>query len=100
MKKIYFDIQTTGKSSRDRNLMKNYYNKRALLASGVQEVNLLSENAIELCDRLQLINQEKQTGNNNNRFDKEMIAIFDKILEHKCITSTQHKKSIKKSNLL
>ena len=33
-----FDIHTTGKSNRDGNLIKNYYNKRFLLASGVQEV--------------------------------------------------------------
>ena len=41
---MYFDIHTTGKSSRDRNLKNNYQNKRALLASGLQEVIFLSEN--------------------------------------------------------
>ena len=30
----HFDIHAKGKSSRDINLIKNYYNKRAILATG------------------------------------------------------------------
>ena len=33
-----FDIHAKDKSFRDKHLTKNYYNKRALLASGLQEV--------------------------------------------------------------
>ena len=53
----------------------------------------LSENPSELCDRLCLIIQEKQAGNDTKRFDNQIDAIFDKLLEYKCITPTQHKKN-------
>ena len=52
MHEMNFDIHTTGKNSRDRKLLKNYYNKRNLLASGLQEVIFLSKNSNKICDRL------------------------------------------------
>ena len=33
---MHFDIHTKGKSSRDKNLIKNYFNKRTILASGLK----------------------------------------------------------------
>ena len=57
---MHFNIKTTSKSTRDKTLIDNYYNKRALVASGLQEVIFLSENPNELCDRLSLIIQEKK----------------------------------------
>ena len=56
---MHFDIHAKGKRSIDKNLTKNFYNKRAIIASGLQEVVFLSENPNELCKRLCLINQEK-----------------------------------------
>ena len=47
---MHFDIHAKDKSFRDKNLIKNYYNKRALLASGLHEVVFLSENPNEVCD--------------------------------------------------
>ena len=90
---MHSDIHAKGKSSRDKNL-KNYFNKRAILASGL-ETNFLSENPNELCDRLRLLLQEEQAGNISDMINQEMVAIFDKLLEYKFITSTQHKKTIK-----
>ena len=55
MDEMHFDTQ--GKSTRDKNLIKNYFNKSDLLASGLQEVIFLSEDANELRDRLCLIVQ-------------------------------------------
>ena len=78
---------------RDRNLTENYFNKRAVLASGLKRSEtaiFLSQSPNELCKRLCLINQEKQAGNDSNRFDNESIAINDKSLEYKCINATQH----------
>ena len=43
--------------------------------------------------RLHLVIQEKQGGNDINRFDDKTVAICDEILEYKCITPTQHKKT-------
>ena len=89
---MLFDIHTKGKSFSDKNLIENYFKKSALLASGIQEIVFLPENSNELCTRLRLIISEKRAGNDTNKFDSEIIAIFDKLLECKCITPTQHKK--------
>ena len=101
MDEMHFDINAKGsKSNRDRNLINNYYKKRALPASGLQEVIFLSENPNELCDRLRLIIQEKQGGNDTERFDKEIVAIVDKFLQYKSLTPKQHKQILNKFNLL
>ena len=96
---MHSQIHTTGKSNRDRPLINDHHNKRALLAS-VQEVIFLSEHPNELCDRLCLIIQQKQAGNDTNKFDNEIVAILDKLLEYKSITSSQQKKILNKFNLL
>ena len=65
MNEIRFDIHARGKSFlRDRNPIKMYFHKRASLASGLQQVISLSKDANELCNRLFLILQERQPGNN------------------------------------
>ena len=87
----HFDIHSKGKSSRHENLLGNFYNKRVILASGLNTISL-PENPYELFDRLKLLLQEKQASINSDMNNQEMVAIFDKLLEYKCITSTQHKK--------
>ena len=99
--KTHFDTHSqAAKSSGDNNLINNYRKKRALLASSLQEVIFLSENPNKLCDRLRLIFQKKQTGNDANKNDSDIFAINDKVLEYKCITPAQHKKLLKQFNLL
>ena len=49
---------------------------------------------------MKIILQEKQAGNNSDVFDKKLIAIVDKLLEYKCISTKQHKKLLFKCNLL
>ena len=85
-----FDMHAKVEISSDKNLMKNYFNKRALLASGLHEVIFLSGNPNELFDRLRLKFQQKQAGNDNTRFEREIIAIVDNLLEHKSFTPKQH----------
>ena len=83
---------------RDENLIKNYFNKRAKIASGLNRsdrISFFSENPEELCDRLCLIIQEKQTESDTNIIDDEIVAIFDKLFDYKRITPTQHKKHYK-----
>ena len=60
------------------------------MASSIPTI-FLPENPNELCDRLILLSQEKQTGNNSDIFNEEFVAIVDKFLEYKCIS----KKNIK-----
>ena len=74
---IRFDIHALGESLREKNFRKNYFNKRALLVSGLRR----SERTnffFEFCDKLCLIIQEKQAGRDANRFDNENVAIMDK----------------------
>ena len=89
---MHFDIHTKGKSLGDENIIKNYYNKRAILASGISNTIFLSSNPDELCKRLKLLIQEKRAGNNSVITNEELVAINDKLLEDKCMTTTQHKK--------
>ena len=63
-------------------------------ASGVSsshKTRFLPSYPNELCVRLILILQEKLTGNNSDINDDEIIAIGDRLLEHKCISKRQHK---------
>ena len=88
---MHFNTHTTGKSKRNRNLIKNYYNKRSILASGLKTI-FLPDNPNERCDRLKLLKPEKRASKNFDVINQEKVAIVDKSLEYKCITPTQHKK--------
>ena len=62
MVEILFDIHAGGKYLRDKNFMKNYFNKRAILASGLKRSETIifpSQNPNDLGDRLCLRIQEK-----------------------------------------
>ena len=80
-KAMTFDTKALGnKSTRDGTLIK-LLNSPAIMASGITTI-FLSENADELCDRLRLLVQEKQSGKNSDiTADQEIIAIVDKLLE-------------------
>ena len=101
-KGMHFDLNAPGnKSTRDRKLIK-LLNSPGLMvsASGVSKTIFLSSDANELCDRLKLLLQEKQAGNNSDKINDEIIAIIDKLLEYKCILRKQHKQILIKCNLL
>ena len=101
-KEMRFDMRAQGnKSTRDRKLIK-LLNSPGLMvsASGVSKTIFLSSDVNELCDRLKLLLQEKQAGNNSNIINEEIVAIVDKLLEYKCITKKQHKQILIKCNLL
>ena len=69
-------------------------------ASGVSKTKFLSSDPDELCDRLKLLLQEKQAGNNSDIINNEIVAIEYKLLEYKCISKKQHKQILIKGNLL
>ena len=69
-------------------------------ASSVSKTIFLSTDPDELCDRLKLLLQEKQAGNNSDINNNEIVAIVDKFLEYKCISRKQHKQILNKCNLL
>ena len=101
-KEVLFDPKASGnKSTRDRKLTK-LLNSPGLMvsASGVSKTIFLSSDPDELCDRLKLLLQEKQAGNNSDIINDEVVAIIDMLLKYKCITKKQHKQILIKCNLL
>ena len=99
-KEMHFDERRVGnKSTRDRTLI-NLLNSPAIMASGITKTIFLSSDPNELCDRLKLLLQEKQAGNNSDIINQEIVAIVDKLLEYKCISKKEHKQILIKCNLL
>ena len=49
---------------------------------------------------MKLLLEEKQAGNISNKFNDEIVAIVDKLLEYKCMSNKEHKQFLIKSNLL
>ena len=47
--------------------------------SSVLQTIFLSSDPNELCDRLKILVQEKQAGNNFEKFNEEIVAMVDKI---------------------
>ena len=86
------------KSDRDSSFIK-LLKPPDIKASG-NSTNFLSADPDELCDRLKLLLQEIQAGNNSDIISDEIVAIVDKLMEHKCITKKQHKQFLIKCNLL
>ena len=89
-KEMYFGEKALGnKSATDKSLIR-LFKSTAIMASGISTI-FLPDNPNELCDRIKLLQQEKQAGNNTNRINEEIVAIADKLLEYKCISTKQHK---------
>ena len=75
------------KSTRDRTLTKLLKSPGLMVsAAGVSKAILLLSDPDELCDRLKLLLQEKQAGNNSDIINQKIVAIVDKLLEYKCIS--------------
>ena len=95
-----FNVKGLGrKSIRDRTLI-NLLKSPTIMASGVS-TKISSFDPDELCQRIKLLLQEeKQAGKNSHLINKEIVAIVDKLLEYKCISTKQHKQILSKCNLL
>ena len=80
---------------RHRNLSENYFEEKAFVACRLKRSEksiFLSENPNEICDRVCLIIQAQQAGSDTNRFENGIVAVIDKVLEHKCFTPKQREK--------
>ena len=101
-KEMIIDTKTLGnKSTRVRTLIKLLKSPGLMVsASGVSKTMFLSSNPDELCDRIKLLLQEKQAGNNSDIINQKFVAIVDKFLEYKNISKKQHKQILLKCNLL
>ena len=101
-KEMHFDMKAVGKkSTRDKTLIKILKSPGLMVtATGVSQTIFLSSDPDELCDRLKLLLQEKNAGNNSDIINDEIVSIVDKLLEYKCITKKHHKQNLIKCNLL
>ena len=45
----------------------------------------------ELCERLKILLQEKQAGNTSDMINQKIVAIIDKLVEYRCISTKQIK---------
>ena len=101
-KEMHFDLKARGnKSTRDRTLI-NLLKSPGLMvsASGVSNTIFLPSDPNELCDRIKLLLQEKETGNNSKITNDEIVVIVDKLLEYKCISKKHHQQILFECNLL
>ena len=95
-----FDLKAQNKKSkRDKTLIK-LLKSPAIMAFGDPKTIVLSFDPNEFCDRLMLLLQQKQAGNNSDLINQEIVAIIDKLLENKCISKKEHKQILHKCNLL
>ena len=79
-KEMNFDQKAVcNKSTRDKTLIKLLKSPGLIVsASGVSKTIILSSDPDELCDRLRLLLQENQAGNNSDKVNDEIVAIVDK----------------------
>ena len=99
-KEMNYDTKSTGRPSTRHTSIIKILESPAIMASGVSKTIILSSDPNELCDRLKLLLQEKQAGNNSDIINEETVAIVDKLLEYKCISKKQQKQILIKCNLL
>ena len=101
-REMNFDVKAMGnKSTRDKTFIKllKLFNLM-VCASGYSNKFFLSSDPDELRDRLKLLLQEKQAGNNSGIINDKIVAVFHKLLKYKCIPKKQHRKISNKCNLL
>ena len=101
-KEMNFNTKNQGiKSTRARIFIKLFKSPVSMVsASGVSKAIFLSSDPTELCDKLILLLQEKQTGNNLVLTNQAIIAIVDELLQYKCISKKQHKQLLIKHKLI
>ena len=99
-KEMKYKLKNKGRPSIRHNSMIRLLNQSPIEASGFSKTIILSSDPNELCDRLKLLLQERNAGNNSDIINDEIVAIVDKLLEYKCISKKQHKQILTKCNLL
>ena len=99
-KEMNYDTKSTGRPSTRHTSIIKILESPAIMASGISKTIFLSSDPDELCERLKLLLQEKNGGNNSEIINEEIVVIVDKLLEYRCITKKQHKQILIKYNLI
>ena len=61
---------------------------------GYGSVTSRSKNPVETYDRAGLVIQQKECGEETQKFEDDFTVTFDVFIHHICITSTQHEKTL------
>ena len=86
---MYFDEKApVEESTRGRSPIR-LLKSPAIMALGNSKM-FIPKNLNELCDRIKLLLQEKKAGISSDIINVEIVAIVDKLLEDKCISTKQH----------
>ena len=99
-KEMNYDTKSTGRPSTRHTSIIKILESPAIFASGISKTIFLSSDPDELCERLKLLLQEKNAGNNSEIINEEIVVIVDKLLEYRCINKKQHKQILIKCNLI
>ena len=97
-----FDVKAQGnRYNRDRAVMKLLKSTGLRTSAfGLSNTIFLTSVPFKLCDRLNFLQQEKQSANNCDIINDEIVALFDKLLEYRCLSSKHHKQILIECNLL
>ena len=77
----------SNKFTQDRSLIRLHKSQVLMIfSSGISNTIFLPSDPNDLCNRLKMLLQEKQAGNNSNTIKGEVIVIVDKLLEYECIS--------------
>ena len=106
----YFDVKSTGNiSTRDISLIRLLKSQGSMVsASGVSSFSQKNSSSTtiflwsdpnEFCDRIKLLLQEKQAGNNSDKINEKFVAKIIQFLEYKCTSKKHHKQILNKCNL-
>ena len=97
---VYWCKRSSKKSTWDRTPIKLPKSSSLMISdSGISNTIFIPSDPNELCERINLILQEKHAGNKSDSINKEKIAKLDKLLEYKCISKKQHNQVLNKCNL-
>ena len=89
-KEMKFDIEQIRRKNDRYKSLETLLKSPAIMASGISKI-FSPEKRKELYDRMKLLLQEKQVGNNCDINDEEIIAVAVKLLECISISTKQHK---------
>ena len=92
-KEMYFDIKALGNKNTREKISVRLPQSPSIMASSFSSI-FLSEKANEHYDRIKLLLQQKQAGNNSKLINEEIVVVADKLLQHNWhnwICTKQHK---------
>ena len=99
---MYFDVKAQGKKSNlERTLIKSLESPGLMTsASGISITIFSPSDFNDICNRLKMLLLEKPAGINSNIINDEIIALVEKLLENKNLSTEQQNQTLMKGNLL